>query len=113
MADPTVSLLSQIETGKTHPSLGALIAIARVLNASVGSFFDFAEQPARLVVRFGSAGELHRSDVDYYLFTPDGSNRPASVVICKYSPGAAHDGMECGLILGGKLEVLIKRIYTF
>jgi len=115
MADLTVSLLSQIETGKTNPSVGTLTSIARALNVPVGAFFSFAEQPASPVVRRSDRKVSYTgSDVNYYLLTPDGPNSPVSVVICEYSAGACsgdfhtHEGMECGFVLSGKLEVLIE-----
>lgn len=115
MAGLTVSLLSQIENGKTNPSVATLIEVSRVLNVPVGTFFDSDERPVSPVTRESDRQVSHTANgINYYLLTPDVKNSPTEVLYCEYGPNSSigkfhtHVGVECGFVLKGKLEVCIE-----
>ena len=113
MTGLTESLLSQIENSKTNPSITTLLAIARALNTQAGAFFETGDEAGGPVVR-KSGRRLSRtaSGIDYFLLTPNLGNMPMEVLFGEFHPGAdtetiSHEGIECGVVISGKLEVTI------
>ena len=109
----TESLISQIETDKANPSVSSLIAISKALNVHIGSLFD-EQITANPVIRENERPVVHtKSGITYSLLVPHGEQRPMEVLYAEYEKGSStevlntHDGVECGFILKGKLEVRI------
>jgi transcriptional regulator with XRE-family HTH domain len=114
MTGLTESLLSQIENSKANPSITTLLAISKALNTPAGTFFDTAEPGDSPVVR-KSERQLARTSngINYYPMTPVDKGNPIEVLYNEFQPGAEtgdeirHEGVECGIVLEGKLEVTI------
>lgn len=111
----TTSLISQVETEKANPSLSSLIAIAKALNVTVGSFFDDDEVLSNPIVRVDERKMIETSTgIKYYLLTPDLRNKRAEFLLGVYKRGTStekvwtHEGEEYGLVLEGALEVMIQ-----
>ncbi len=112
----TESLLSQIENSKANPSITSLVAISKALDTPISTFFDVGEDQHRSPVLRRSERTVSRTSngILYYLLTPHLEEMPFEVLFCEYQPGAdtgefiTHDGVECGIILEGKLEVRVE-----
>ncbi len=109
----TESLISQIETDKANPSISSLIAISKALNVHIASFFEEQNGP-NPVVRAGERSVVHtKSGITYYLLVPDRQQAPIEVLYAEYEKGSStevlntHEGVECGYVLKGKLEVQV------
>lgn len=115
MTGLTESLLSQIENSKANPSITTLVAISRALNTPIGSFFDSDGDNQSPVVRKNERTVSRTANgIVYYLLTPHLEKMPFEVLYCEYQPEAdtgefiTHDGIECGIVLEGKLEVRVE-----
>ncbi len=111
----TESLLSQIENSKANPSITTLLAISKALCTPIGSFLDTDDENQSPVVRKSERNVSRTtSGIVYYLLTPHLDKMPFEVLYCEYDAGAdtgqfiTHDGIECGIVLDGKLEVRIE-----
>jgi transcriptional regulator with XRE-family HTH domain len=109
----TPSALSQIERGKSEPSLGTLWQLGRVLNASLFDFFAREEAPA---VDVTSAAE--RTIVDYerlrYEAVTRSAQRHIDLFFLHLRPGdgpardlTSHAGEESGVVLRGAMDVIV------
>ncbi|MBN2981236.1 MULTISPECIES: helix-turn-helix domain-containing protein [Cohnella] len=110
------SMVSQIETGQTNPSLDTLWKISHGLNVPVFSFFqDIASSDVHLTKRQDqkTVNMLH-PNVLYRALSPSLDNgfemfemriRPGEA---KPSPQLARQGREIGYLLEGELHVLIE-----
>jgi transcriptional regulator with XRE-family HTH domain len=126
--DISASALSQIETGKSLPSVKTLYAIVSELGLSLDGLFapgaesegwrprSSTEAPGSPVQRADSRASLrldsgvkwdrltsgHDQDVDFYLSTYDvhGSSSSSGDLV-------RHSGREYGLVLSGRLEVTV------
>lgn len=114
MAGLTESLISQIENSKANPSIATLLAISRVLNVPVGSFFDTNPDSPSPVVRRNERSVAHTANgITYYLLTPNLEDKSMEVLYSEYEKNAStgdfitHEGIECGIVLKGKLQVEI------
>lgn len=113
MADLTESLISQIENGKANPSISSLVSISRVLGVPVGTFFEPHSHAHDPVIRTTDRSVVHTANgITYQLMSRDVGDCPMEVLWAEYEPGAftpaiAHEGMECGVVLKGKLEVAV------
>jgi len=107
----TVSLLSQIELGKTVPSLMSLRLIARSLSISMFSLLSYLEADSR-IVRHDNRKTFSKPgySADYELLAPDVSGyiEPVLMVL---EPGSAscddllaHQGDEWVMVLEGQVE---------
>jgi transcriptional regulator with XRE-family HTH domain len=130
-AEISPSLLSQVETGKTNPSVGTLYALVNVLNVSIDELvggthpLDAGPAPAQPSGTFAvSAGPAvqRREDnptivmengVTWERLAVDGSGTIDSL-ITTYAPGGSssvegklmrHSGIEYGLLLEGELTL--------
>ena len=114
-AEVTKSLVSQIENGKSLPSLKSLIALTTALGTTVGYLFSNEADTSELVVRADERKVIStRSGVTLYLLTPTLQNRQVEFLSVIYEKGAssgvlhAHRGEEYGIVLKGRLEVTVK-----
>ena len=115
MTGLTESLISQVENSKANPSIATLLAISRVLNTPIGSLFDTKESSPSPVVRRNDRSVAHTANgITYYLLTPGLADKSLEVLYCEYEKGAGipdfirHEGVECGIVLKGKLQVEIR-----
>lgn len=119
MTGLTESLLSQIENSKANPSITTLLSISKALNTPAGAFFETSTEHNSPVVRKNERPLSQTSNgINYYLLTPDLSDSPIEVLYNEFQPGAdtgesiRHEGVECAVVLEGKLEVTIdERVY--
>lgn len=115
MTGLTESLLSQIENSKANPSITTLLLISKALNTPAGVFFDISEPTNSPVVRKNERPLSHTANgISYYLLTPHLEEKTIEVLYNEFQPNAAieekirHEGVECGVVLSGKLEVTIE-----
>ncbi len=111
-AGVTSSLVSQIEKNKANPSINSLMAIAKVLNVPIASFFEKEVDMADPVVRPETRKFLRtQNGVTYYLLTPDIQSHRLGFIYNVFEKGASagemysHEGEECGYVLQGRLQV--------
>lgn len=130
-AEISPSLLSQVETGKTNPSVGTLYALVNVLNVSIDELINGAG-PAGIsiaspeltgAVPVSSGPPVQRREdnptivmengVTWERLAVDGSGTIDSLVTT-YAPGGSssvegklmrHSGIEYGLLLEGELTL--------
>lgn len=113
MTNLTESLLSQIETSKANPSIASLMAISKVLGVPIGAFFETMSHTSGPVTRGSDRQVVHTANgITYQLMSKETEDSPIEVVWAEYEPGATtgefqHEGVECGVVLKGKLEVTI------
>ncbi len=116
MTDLTESLISQIENRKANPSVATLVAISRVLDVPIGAFFDDEDMVGGPVIRKSERSVVHTaSGITYYLMNRELQESPIEVLWAEYEQGSStgklitHEGLECGVVLSGKLEVETER----
>ena len=112
--DLTKSLISQIENGKSLPSLRSLLAITKALDTTVGYLFSSDEDSSDPVVRAGNRKVISTENgVTLFLLTPNLRNRKVEFLSVIYKEGASsgllhtHSGEEYGIVLKGKLKIMI------
>lgn len=109
----TPSALSQIERGKSEPSLGTLWRLGGALKASLFDFFAHDHPASVDVTRAGD-----RTVVEFERFRYEAiarsSRRTIDLFILRLEPGdgpvrdlVRHPGEEAGLVLGGRMEVVV------
>lgn len=130
-AEISPSLLSQVETGKTNPSVGTLYALVNVLNVSIDELvggthpLDAGPAPTQpsgtFTVSAGPAVQRREDNptivmengVTWERLAVDGSGTIDSL-ITTYAPGGSssvegklmrHSGIEYGLLLEGELTL--------
>lgn len=130
-AEISPSLLSQVETGKTNPSVGTLYALVHVLEVSIDELingvgpvgFGVAEPEPTGIVTVSSGPPVQRREdnptivmengVTWERLAVDGSGTIDSL-ITTYAPGGSssvegklmrHSGIEYGLLLEGELTL--------
>lgn len=113
----SVSLLSQIETGRVSPSFSSMRIIAEALRVPIGQLIGEEEREGakdhailkpkerKVLTSFGG--------VQHQLLSRD-LGPPFEFVTNELPPGTStgkelytHEGMECGLLLEGELEVQV------
>lgn len=127
----SASLISQVERGLTAPSLDVLWAIARVLEAPIGAFFDdtgaaSAMRPVAATGRNGPAGRgvvVVRASgrkrlgvtasLTYQLLSPDLQHR-LELIWIELGPGEAgpaepfaHPGEEQVVVIRGEVHISV------
>ena len=113
----SVSLLSQIETGKVSPSFSSMRIIAEALQVPIGQLIgeeDKMEEKDHALLRPQARKILtSRGGVQHQLLSRD-LGPPFEFLTKELPPGSStgeelytHDGMECGLLLEGELEVQV------
>jgi transcriptional regulator with XRE-family HTH domain len=111
----TASFISQVERGRASPSIASLARLAKVLEVSVGHFFDPTPQAGRFVGRNQRRTIVLRGlgEVDEYI-TADPAGR-LQVAISTFevdgrsaeAPFVHESEEECVLVLEGRLEVAV------
>lgn len=114
----TGGLISQVENGRTDPSLSTLRKIAKILR--VPTFYLLVNEPQAATVR-SSADRLrlntHGGGVQYeFISDPSDGQVEFTTVHVKtgYTSGGnmdAHPGRECALVLQGKMRLKIEENY--
>jgi transcriptional regulator with XRE-family HTH domain len=111
----TKSLISQIENGKSLPSLKSLLAITKALETTVGYLFSADTDTGDIVVKASNRKMIStKNGVTLFLLTPDLRNRKVEFLSVIYEKGSSsgllhtHSGEEYGIVLKGKLNVAIK-----
>lgn len=124
MAEETgisINYLSQIERGKTNPSIGILKRITNLLKVPLLGLEaeplpnPFGPQEVAVVRRHMRKMLVYpRSKLKEYLLTPD-LNRKLEVLMSESKPGKkkedvwySHEGEEFGLVLEGRYEVTVE-----
>ncbi|HEU4366445.1 MAG TPA: XRE family transcriptional regulator [Candidatus Krumholzibacteria bacterium] len=104
--------LSEIERGRTSPTVGALARIAAALGEEASRLVDEAAPRATAVVRAAERRRLHESGVTLHPLSGNVSRREVSVVEITVPPGAAVPPLAAGgevfiLVLEGAVEVTL------
>jgi quercetin dioxygenase-like cupin family protein len=92
------------------------MAISKALNTPIAYFFDQDDnQAASPVLRSSERPVVHtKSGITYYLLTQNVEEAQIEMLYAQYEKGAStevmhtHVGFECGIVLEGKLEVMLK-----
>lgn len=115
MSGLTTSLLSQIENSRANPSITTLLTIAKILNTPLGTLFDVGEETDNPVIRKNDRPVARTANgIIYYLLTPHLEEKTIEVLYSEFEPGGdtgtkiTHQGIECGTVIEGKLEVQIE-----
>ncbi len=114
-AERSVGFLSQLERGKSQPTVTDLIRLAGILGVPYSVFFSQAPQHERGVV----VRKAHRPQLAYANGVSDALLSPGfagglQLILTSFAPGAdsggqdlAHGGDESGLVLSGQLELWV------
>lgn len=110
------SALSQIETGRSRPTVGTLYAIVSELGLSLDELFAAEAKPVEIVTRSHERGVIElESGVTWERLNPIGE-RDVEFLEVTYGVGGAsssgntfvhHAGREYGLVLSGRLKVTV------
>lgn len=107
------SALSQIERGKSEPSLGTLWRLGQALKASLFDFFSSGDAADVEITRAGERTlvEFERFRYEAIAVSP---RRTIDLFLLRLEPGdgavrevVGHAGEEAGLVLEGELDVLV------
>ncbi len=123
----SASLISQVETGKTQPSVSTLYAIAQHLGVSLDELLGIAPTSSRPVPLFGHSGpalpDVQRGEDNPVIEMENGvhwerlavgAGGPADALLVTYDPGASssvegklmrHSGFEYAYLLEGELTL--------
>lgn len=116
----SIGFLSQIERGKSSPTLRALVTMADALGVGLADLFPptglAGDQTATIVRRAGrSELQLWRSGIRKQLLTPHSEGSKLSLYIVEMEPGAGtgdehytHDGEEAGLVMSGAMVLSVE-----
>lgn len=111
----TKSMISQIENGKSLPSLKSLIALTTALQTTVGYLFSNDYDSKEILVRESERKVISAGNgVTLFLLTPNLRGRKVEFLSVVYEKGAssgilhAHNGEEYGIVLKGRLEVTVR-----
>lgn len=107
--------ISQIESGAVSPSVGALKRILDALPLALSDFFaDPAPTAEQVFYRAADMVEIGRGSVSYRQVGRDLSGKALQILIERYEAGGdsgririRHEGEEGGVVLSGRLEVLV------
>lgn len=127
-ADVSVSMLSQIENGKTSPSVRSLHSIADALSVPLGYFFPNEDEAGKSAngdhnevmhlreqyLRFKDRPTLELNDGVVWMRLTPNEDKDAQFLELHYDVGASsgakmsyHRGREFGVVLAGELTVEI------
>jgi transcriptional regulator with XRE-family HTH domain len=114
------SLVSQVERGMLKPSLETLLRIAKLFEVSPGYLLDdemLSDSPERsvsLVRAQERKSLLTQGNIKFSLLSKK-FDLGSEFILIEYPPDSstgqsrhAHEGVECGLLLQGELEVEIE-----
>jgi transcriptional regulator with XRE-family HTH domain len=116
----SIGFLSQIERGKSSPTLRALVSMADALGVGLGDLFPPAGSPGdqtATIVRSAARSELQiwRSGIRKQLLTPHTEGSKLGLYIVELEPGAStgdelytHGGEEAGLVMHGAMVLQVE-----
>ncbi|WP_319414090.1 cupin domain-containing protein [uncultured Cohaesibacter sp.] len=107
--------ISQIESGQSNPSVGALKRILDGLDMDLARFFSFElSQEERYFYKASDLKEIGRGKLSFRLVGADRPEKSIQMLHETLMPGAdtgrvalSHKGEECGIVISGSLEVTI------
>jgi len=107
--------ISQIEAGKSNPTVSMLKKVLDGFPISLSEFFgDEFEAQEQVFFRAGELTEIADGDVSFMQVGANLHNKSVQLIKECYQPGAGtgrhaitHDGEECGIILSGRLQVTV------
>lgn len=111
----SIGFLSQIERGKSSPTLRALAGVADALGVGLGDLFPAAEpagDQTATIMRGQARSELQlwRSGIRKQLLTPQTEGAKLNLYLVEMEPGAStgdelytHHGEEAGLVTQGAM----------
>lgn len=112
--DTSRSFLSQVEQGKTMPSVTTLKSIADALDVTVGALIDDPEESAGPVVHANERPRIEhlQSGITLESLTHRDVHKVMQPLFGRLEPGAStgygghvHQGQECVVVLKGRLDV--------
>jgi transcriptional regulator with XRE-family HTH domain len=116
----SIGFLSQIERGKSSPTLRALVSMADALGIGLGDLFPpagVASDQTATIVRGAARSELQlwRSGIRKQLLTPHTEGSKLGLYIVEMEPGAStgdelytHGGEEAGLVMNGAMALSVE-----
>jgi len=116
----SIGFLSQIERGKSSPTLRALVSMADALGVGLGDLFPPAgasSDRTATIVRGAARSELQlwRSGIRKQLLTPHSEGSKLGLYIVEMEPGAStgdelytHGGEEAGLVMSGAMALSVE-----
>lgn len=116
----SIGFLSQIERGKSSPTLRALVSMADALGVGLGDLFPpagAAGDQTATIVRSAARSELQiwRSGIRKQLLTPHAEGSKLGLYIVELEPGAStgdelytHGGEEAGLVMHGAMVLRVE-----
>ena len=107
--------ISQIESGQSNPSVGALKRILDGVDMDLARFFSFElSAEGRYFYKSSDLKEIGRGKLSFRLVGADRSDKSIQMLHERLMPGAdtgrvalSHKGEECGIVLSGSLEVTV------
>jgi len=111
------SMISQIENEKVTPTITVMWKIAQALEVNIGYFFNEGdEEDINPVVKKNSRKNIliNNSNRTYELLVPNLDRKIEFIMLTikrddiHHNDFITHKGEECGLVLKGKLKVIIK-----
>jgi len=111
----TNSTISLIESNQTNPSVGALKRILDGIPIGLAEFFSFEpERPKQVFYRADELVEIGKGPISFRQVGESMMGRALQILKERYEPGAdtgkvllVHEGEEGGIILSGRLEVIV------
>jgi transcriptional regulator with XRE-family HTH domain len=130
-ADISSSVISEVERGKTEPSISTLKRLAAALGTSITYFFTTPSQVNGHVIRASARKEV---SFKYHPDSEDGTDQRSSIkargvhfevaspdssevleaIYGRYEPGAStgdepytHEGEEWGMVLSGRFKITL------
>jgi transcriptional regulator with XRE-family HTH domain len=111
----TASLISQLERGKTDPSISTLKKIARALDVNIVDFFMSAHNEDQVVTRVSERVDmqLRRWDAKIQSLVKSVDNKKMQPFYTVVKPGGGshgvytHEGEEFGIVLQGEIELIV------
>ncbi|MDD5504592.1 MAG: XRE family transcriptional regulator [Candidatus Omnitrophica bacterium] len=116
----SASFLSQLESGKSSPSLATLKHIADTLSTTIGELIGEGQKAeTNPVVRSDERKHVHEvsKGISLYLLTSRDANKQMEPLLFKLKEGASsgsraykHFGQEFVLVLKGSIEITLNEI---
>jgi transcriptional regulator with XRE-family HTH domain len=119
LASCSASYLSMVENGKVDPSCSHLLKIAECLGVTTVDLFQpHASQDQRVVTRKDEREQVEfpREKIKIEILLPSIANKQIDARLAVIRPGGSsngdykHPGEEFGLILKGRLELVIDEV---
>ncbi len=107
--------ISQIESGKLNPTVSMLKKVLDGVPIKLSEFFaDPDEPPGQIFYRQEELTEITEGGVSYRQVGANLAHRQIQLLKERYEPGIGtgrheliHEGEECGMIISGRLEVIV------